>query len=451
MRDECGGQEARAWSRGPRGVATLFAGTLSALILFAAPAAAGPTDWTKLRTLNITHQGGETEAPSATMYAFDRSMKLGSDMLEVDIHATADGKLAVIHDSTVDRTTNGSGAVSEMTMAELRKLDAAHWFVPGENTTTEAPAEHYVFRGVRTGEKKPPPGYRKRDFRILELDELIQRYPDVPINIEIKGSGDTNLQSFLRNAEVLAAYLNELGRTEGIMVASFNDAALERFHELAPEIDLAPGIAGVAGYKLGSAPPPEGTKAFQVPIEFQGVPVTDEEFVDRAHADGYGVHVWTVNDEDEINMLYDWGVDGIMTAEPMRLEKVMCRRDEPRPPLPPSVPGKHCSPKASISCDVEATELERRGRRARVTLVRRDSFGSKCAGKVVVRAKGTKGRRGARFNFGWAETGEDTSGTEQVVRVKLGKRMARRLAEHGEAKVSVTPWDQHRTRAKLPV
>ena len=435
---------------GARRRGALAAGTLLALLLTAAPAAAGPTDWTELRALNITHQGGEDEVPSATMYGFERSMKLGSDMLEVDIHSTADDRLAVIHDSTVDRTTSGSGEVTSMTMAELKKLDAAHWFVPGRNATTDAPKGHYVFRGVRTGEKKPPPGYGKSDFRILELDELMQRYPDVPINIEIKGSGDSDVESFLHNAEVLAAYLNELGRTEGIMVASFNDASLTRFHELAPEIDLAPGIAGVAGYKVGSVPPPEGTKAFQVPIDFEGIPVTDQAFVDRAHADGYGVHVWTINDEDEMNMLFDWGVDGIMTAEPMRLEKVMCRREEPRPPLPSSAPGEHCSPKASISCDVQPTEIERRGRSASITLIRRDSFGSKCAGKVAVGVKG-KGKRVTRFNFGWAETGEDTSGAEKVVEVKLGKRMARGLAEDGEAKVSVTPWDQFRTRAKLPL
>jgi hypothetical protein len=151
-----------------------------------------------------------------------------------------------------------------------------------------------------------------------------------------------------------------------------------------------------------------------------------------------------------MNMLYDWGVDGIMTAEPMRLEKVMCKRGEPRLPLPASSPGEHCSPKASISCEVEPTKVKRKGRRAQITLVRRDPFGSKCAGKVVLGSKG-KGKRASRFNFGWAETGEDTSGAKKVIRIKLGKRMERRLDRSGRAKVSVTPWDQFRTRAKLPV
>src|SRR4029079_18791469 len=117
-----------------------------ALVALLLPAAAGarPPDWTKLRALNITHQGGENEAPSATMYAFERSMLLGSDMLEVDVNTTKDGKLAIIHDAAVDRTTNGTGPVADYTMDELKALDAAQWFVPLEGTTDGAPADQYV-------------------------------------------------------------------------------------------------------------------------------------------------------------------------------------------------------------------------------------------------------------------------------------------------------------------
>lgn len=422
--------------------------SLAALFL-PAGAEAGPTDWTSLRTLNITHQGGEKEAPSATMYSFHRSMKLGSDMLEVDVHATQDGKLAIIHDATVDRTTSGTGMVSAMTMAQLEKLDAAHWFVPARGSVRDAPGHHYIFRGVRTGQRPPPPGYKRRDFRPLELDELISRYPDVPINIEIKGSGDADVQSFLRNAEILAAYLNDLGRTEGIMVASFNDVALARFHQLAPEIDLAPAIVSVAAYKLLGMPPPAGTKAFQVPIDFEGITVTDQEFVNRAHADGYGVHVWTVNAEDEIRMLLGYGVDGIMTAEPARLERVLCAESVERPALPASVQGKHCSKRASIACEVKATRLKRNGRTVRVELVRNDPFGSRCAGAVKLRGIGAKATRTTRFNFGWAATGEDTSGAKRVARVKVGRPIARRLARGRGAVVRTVPYDGFSQKVNL--
>jgi glycerophosphoryl diester phosphodiesterase len=377
-----------------------------ALAALAAPAfaAAGPTDWTELRNLNIAHQGGEDEAPSNTMYALDRAMRLGSDMLETDIHVTKDDQIVVIHDSTVDRTTNGTGSVYDMTLAQIQKLDAGYWLVPGRGTDhSDRPESDYPFRGVRTGQVKPPPGFKPADFRITSLPRVMRKYPDVPINIEIKGESDENVASYVRNAEVLADYLNGLGRTRGIMVASFNDEALARFHELAPKIDTAPGVAGVAGYVLGDVPPPEGTKAFQVPMSFSGIPVATPEFIAKAHGDGYGVHVWTIDDEPTMKDLFDIGVDGIMTAQPMRLEKVMCDRDEPRPPLPASSPGKHCTKKASIACDVRAgnTGLGFDGAGAIVSVKRRDDFNSRCAGTVTLENKAGKRLAKGRFNFGW--------------------------------------------------
>jgi glycerophosphoryl diester phosphodiesterase len=299
---------------------------LASLLFLALAAPAAATDWTQLRVLNIAHQGGEDEAPSNTMYAFERSLRIGADMLEVDIHTSADGELIVLHDATVDRTTNGTGRVYDKTLEELRKLDAGHNMVPGEGTESGLDASSYPFRGVRLGTRKPPPGFTPEDFRLATLDEVMRAYPTVPINIEIKGAADSDVASFRRNAEGLAAYLNELGRTEGIMVASFSDAAIQRFHELAPQIDLAPAVAAAGAYKFGGVQPQEGVKAFQVPLAFGGVTVVDEEFIDRAHRDGYGVHVWTINDPADMRQLLDWDADGIMTAEPLVLEQVLCER-----------------------------------------------------------------------------------------------------------------------------
>ena len=220
----------------------------------------------------------------------------------------------------------------------------------------------------------------------------------MPINIEIKGAADQDVDSFLRNAEILANFLNKLGRTRGIIVASFNDAALTRFHQLAPEIDLAPAVAGVAAYKFGGVAPPEGTRAFQVPISFGGITVVDEAFIDRAHSDGYAVHVWTINDPAEMRQLLEWGADGIMTAEPMRLEQVLCATDSPRPRHPR---GTHCGHRrASIACDVRPVAARRAGRTLRVRLRRADDFAGRCAGTVGVRVPGTRGRAAGRFSFG---------------------------------------------------
>jgi glycerophosphoryl diester phosphodiesterase len=392
-------------------------------------AGAAETDWPALRTINIAHQGGENEAPSNTMYANKRALGLGADMLELDIHTTADGELVVLHDATVNRTTNGSGRVYDMTLEEVQALDAGYNLVPGEGTERGRPESEYPFRGVRTGERRPPPGFVPRDFRIPTLGEVMSAYPLVPINIEIKGATDTDVASFMRNAEALAAFLNELGRTRGVIVVSFNDAALDRFHQLAPQIDLAASTGEVAAYKAG-IPPPQGTVAFQVPIEFGGVTVTDEAFVQQAHGDGYAVHVWTINDEPTMNQLLDWQVEGIMTAEPMRLERVLCRRGTDRPPQPLAGPGlTHCSKRASIACDPEPVRAERRGGSVRVVLRRRDEFAGRCAGRLRLEAFGSGARESARFNFGRRPPSKGGP-SRRVVRVELsdGLRLA---AERG--------------------
>jgi len=434
------------------GTTAALSGLIAAIALMTLPAGAlaGPTDWTELRVLNIAHQGGEDEAPSNTMYAYDRAMRLGSDMLETDIHVTSDDKIVVIHDSTVDRTTNGTGSVYDMTLAQIEKLDAGYWTVPGEGTDhSDRPDADYPFRGVRTGERKPPPGYGPADFRIRSLPEVMRSYPDTPINIEIKGESKENVASYMHNAEVLAGYLNDLGRTRGIVVASFNDAALARFHELAPKIDTAPATNGVAGYVLGNIPPPQGTKVFQVPTTFSGIPVVTPEFVDRAHGDGYGVHVWTIDDEPTMNHLFDLGVDGIMSAQPMRLEKVMCDRGEPRPPLPASSPGKHCTKKASIACDVRATnDLDRDGSRMLVTVKRRDDFDSRCAGTVALETKSGKVRSKTRFNFGWKPP---SAGGPDSREIELSSPRLEQAVRNGkQLRAVVQPFDAFATRTAFP-
>lgn len=410
--------------------------TLASFVALPTAGAAARTDWTQLRVLNIAHQGGENEAPSNTLYAYERALRLGADMLEVDIHTSLDGALVVLHDATVDRTTNGSGRVYDMTLEQIQALDAGYNLVPGEGTESDRPASDYPFRGVRTGERRPPPGFGPEAFRIPTLDEVMRAYPDVPINIEIKGAADTDVESFQRNAEALAAYLNALGRTDGIIVASFNDAALQRFHQLAPQIDLAPAIVGVAGYKLAGVPPPEGTTVFQVPIEFGGITVVDAAFVERAHTDGYGVHVWTINDEPTMRQLLDWGVDGIMTAEPIRLEQVLCSTDAPRPA---AARGRHCSRRASIACRVTSQRARRRGKRLRIVLRRQDEFEGRCAGRLTIKPLGTRRRKLVHFEFG--DLPPSAGGpVERTVRVKLGPRLLRSVRAGSRLKLTPRPY-----------
>jgi glycerophosphoryl diester phosphodiesterase len=336
-----------------------------------------------------------------------------------------------------------------MTAAEIQALDAGHNLVPGEGTAEGRPAADYPFRGVRLRETRPPHGWRPRDFRIPTLGEVMSAYPDAPTNIEIKGASDEDVASYLRNAEALAAFLNELGRDEGIVVASFNDAALTRFHQLAPQIDLAPGTAAVAAYKAADVPPPEGTKVFQVPMEFGGVPVTDEAFVEQVHADGYAIHVWTINDEPTMEQLLEWEVDGIMTAEPARLEKVLCETDSSRVRRPRSFPGRHCSRRASIACDIVPTRLRRHDGDAVVTLRRHDQFDSRCAGRVTLRVA-RLGRVGGRFNFGWLPPAKGGPETLKIA-LPLSDAAGDALRRRGKAAVRARPYTAFASGARLPV
>jgi glycerophosphoryl diester phosphodiesterase len=277
--------------------------------------------------LDFAHQGGDLEAPSNTLYAFAEAVAKGADVIELDVHASADGELVVIHDATVDRTTDGSGRVDAKSLAELELLDAAHWFVPGAGAVRGAEEKAYALRGVATGERPPPEGYRAEDFRIPTLREVLERFPDVYINIDIK---ETAPETKPYEA-ALAGLLREYGRSDDVIVASFVDAALEAFKRLAPEISTAAGRGQAETLWRGML---EGTEyddarrhqAVQVPITFSGRQVVTASFVERAHAAGLAVHVWTVNDRPTMEWLLDIGVDGIITGRPSLLEEVLHAR-----------------------------------------------------------------------------------------------------------------------------
>ncbi|HEV2061531.1 MAG TPA: glycerophosphodiester phosphodiesterase [Solirubrobacteraceae bacterium] len=309
---------------------------LVALLLLTAalpvPAAvAADNPWLERRVLNIAHQGGEIEAPSNTLYALKTAQAKGSEVLEIDVHATADRELVVIHDATVDRTTNGSGQVDEMTLAEIKALDAAHWFVPGCGTCHGRAESEYTLRGYATGERKLKQDLKKQfepnDFRIPTLREVLETFPGELINIEIKATAPQTAPY----EQELAALLAEFGRTTDTIVVSFNDAATEAFKLFAPDVSTAVGTAQAAAFWTSAQGPLPGAPnprhhALQVPVELNGITVVTPEFVQRAHANGLAVHVWTINDRPTMEWLIDIGVDGVMTDRPTLLEQVLTER-----------------------------------------------------------------------------------------------------------------------------
>jgi glycerophosphoryl diester phosphodiesterase len=309
----------------PLGMVMLLAGPVGSASAQIPPG----NPWLDRRVLNMAHQGGEIEAPSNTLFAFKTALQKGADVLELDVHATSDRHLVVLHDATVDRTTDGTGRVDEMTLPRIKELDAAHWFVPECGTCHEQAEEAYAYRGYATGERAIPEeleeeGFVPNDFRIPTLREVLEAFPDTFINIEIKATApDTEPYE-----EALADLLAEFGRTTDTIVVSFLDHAIERFKLAAPDVNTATATGQTAAFWASTQGPLPGApnpryQALQVPITFEGLTVVTPDFVERAHANGLAVHVWTINDRQEMEWLISIGVDGIMTDRPTLLEEVL--------------------------------------------------------------------------------------------------------------------------------
>ena len=231
---------------------------LAALVL-AAPAAATAADnpWLERRVLHIAHQGGEIEAPSNTLYALKTAKEAGADVLEIDVHATADRELVVLHDATVDRTTNGTGRVDAMTLEQLKQLDAAHEFVPGCGTCAGRPQPSTRCAGSRPASARSRPGSREfepNDFKIPTLREVLETFPRELINIEIKATAP-DTEPYERE---LAALLAEFGRTDDTIVVSFLDHATEAFKVFAPLVSTAVGTGQAAAFWTSAQGPLPG-------------------------------------------------------------------------------------------------------------------------------------------------------------------------------------------------
>jgi glycerophosphoryl diester phosphodiesterase len=322
-------------------VVASLAVAVTGLVPSASASSASDNPWLARRVMSMAHAGGESEAPADTLYAFKRAVRLGADMVELDVQSTSDDRLVVMHNSSVDQTTNGTGLVRDMTFRQVHALDAAYNFVPGRSAVPGLPPSSYPLRGVRTHQQQPPSGYRASDFAIPSLNKVLATFRHTPVNIEIKGTSDTDTASFLHNAELLAKTLNRIHRSD-IIVTSFNDEAIAKFHELAPTIGLAPGQQGLTNYFLSGTRPIEGTVALQIPVNLNGMPVATKEFIAKAHADGYAVHVWfsgtAPENEDAYNTLINACADGIMAAWPQVLENLLDQRGIIRPGRPGTDP-----------------------------------------------------------------------------------------------------------------
>ena len=228
----------------------------------------------------------------------------GATGIELDVHATADGELVVCHDATVDRTTPATGTIASFTLAELRQLDFSYWWIPGADVTPGRPADDYPFRGRAPEDPS---------FGIATLREVLERFPGVVLNLDIKQTAPV----VAPYEESLARLLAEFGRSDDVIVASFLDPATDAFRRFAPSVpDLGGhhghgrGLAGGAGRGGRARNARRGVPGPRAP----GRPRRGGRALrgGRARA-GKAVHVWTVNDTESMERLLGLGVDGIIS------------------------------------------------------------------------------------------------------------------------------------------
>lgn len=250
------------------------------------------------RPLVIAHQGGELLAPSNTMTAFTKAAEMGVDVLETDIHITKDGHLVTIHDSSVDRTTNGKGNVADLTLAEIKALDAGYHFKDLEG--------NYSYRG--------------KGVYIPSVEELFQTFKDIKIEIEIKD--DNPPERIEEIASKLWNLIEEYQMEKKILIASFDQDILITFEKYAKgRIATSAGRQEVKNFVvthkflLRNLYVPK-VDAFQIPVEDSGFDLTDQRLIDGAHRLGMDIHYWTIDDTETMEKLIEAGADGILTNRP---------------------------------------------------------------------------------------------------------------------------------------
>lgn len=248
----------------------------------------------------IAHRGSRVLWPENTETSFQGAFELGYRHFETDLHLTADGRLVCFHDPTVDRTTNSSGRVEHLTLAELQALDAGY-----RHATTDG----FTFRDG--GAKVPT------------LEWLLTTYPSISVVLDMKCDG---------LARPLAQLIHDLGAHDRLIVGSFVEARLAEFRQVmngtvatssGPTLARLWVLASRVGRGAGG-----DMAALQLPTHLRGVRVIDERLVSVAHRAGLQVHAWTVNHPSEMTRLLDIGVDGLITDRPDLLKDLLIERGE---------------------------------------------------------------------------------------------------------------------------
>ena len=253
-----------------------------------------------LRPLVYAHRGGAALRPENTIASFDYGLSLGADGLEFDVHLSRDGIAVVHHDATLERTTGAQGRLSALTADELARVDAGHWFRP---LATSAASD-----------RRPPEfPYRGQGHGIPRLQQVLSRYPGVPLIIELK-MNDPAL------AERVIDDVRSAGALERVAIGSFGWRALRAARRYEPRVATGASREEVrlalyrswVRWPLGK----EAYQEFQVPERSGPTRIVSRRFIAHAHRAGLPVKVWTVNEPADMRRLLEWGVDAIISDRP---------------------------------------------------------------------------------------------------------------------------------------
>lgn len=231
------------------------------------------------------------------MLAFQGAVELGCSHLETDLRMSRDGEIVLMHDATLERTTNGAGAVSSLTLAELKGLDAGYHFSP-DGRTFPARGQGHV---------------------IPTLSEVVTALPGVCLNVEIKERGRPDLP------RALADFIERHALTDRIIVAAERHALVKDFRRLSHgRVATSASRRECLTFWLGARLGVTGLmsiryQALQVPVMAGNVPFLTPRLLRAAKRRGLGVHVWTIDEPGEMHRLLDAGVDGLMSDYPDRL------------------------------------------------------------------------------------------------------------------------------------
>jgi glycerophosphoryl diester phosphodiesterase len=280
--------------------------TFALLLIFTPDASFHPYYDNIARPLVIAHQGGDGVWPGDTMYAFEKAVAIGADVLEMDAHITRDNEIVLMHDETVDDTTDGTGLIEDLTLAELKQLDAAYKWMNDDDKTFP---------------------YRGQGIQVPALEEVFQKFPQMRYVIEIKSTENPIHKP-------LCDLIQKYNMQDKVLVASFHDQAIQDFREACPEIATSASRTEVRNFVLLGkvflsgliAPKYQSIQPPYDPAESLNIPIMTERFIRQAHAKNIRVEPWTVDDPELMKQYIEWGVDGIITDRPDLMIEVLNAR-----------------------------------------------------------------------------------------------------------------------------